>query len=99
MKLTQAQRDKLIAKLEGFPKRNPCDMCGNRHWLVDDTIFEVREFHGANIKFNSAAIKPVVSLTCSVCGNTKLLNAIQLGLIEPDTTSVLRQKGGSNERL
>ena len=82
MKLSEEQTKKVISFMQDFFK-NPCNVCQKKEWIFNDTIFEIREFHGGSFLVGGKSIiYPVVIVTCKTCGNTLFFNAIQLGLIE-----------------
>lgn len=83
MKLTQQQIDKVIKHLkQNAPNGIKCPVCGQSHWLVNDTIFQTIEFSGANITLaKGMSLVPLVMITCSNCQQTLLFNAIKLGLL------------------
>lgn len=82
MKLNDAQKIKLVDKLT-LLKKSKCPMCGEGVWIVNDTIFEMREFQGGNLVIGGGtAILPVVPVTCKQCGHTVFFNALTLGLID-----------------
>ena len=62
-------------------------MCNHGNWSVQDTVFELRPFHGGSMVIGSGPLVPVIPVTCNNCGNTVLLNAIITGAID-------RQEGG-----
>ena len=60
-----------------------CDACEGGSWTYDDTLFELREFHGGNMVIGGgAATVPLMTLTCTSCGHVKLFNALVAGLID-----------------
>lgn len=80
---------KRIRELSG-PSGITCPICGNKEWVIGDTIFESREFQNGNIIVGgNSSVMPFLTLTCSNCGYTMLLNAIKYGLIQPDGKEVL----------
>ncbi|MCE5330704.1 MAG: hypothetical protein LLF95_01020 [Bacteroidales bacterium] len=98
MKLNKEQQEKLIAKLNEVWKNKTCEICGQSNWMVDDTLFELREFHGGKTVLGSGAIKPLITISCNKCSNTKMMNAIQLGLVDPNNPDgVDKVEGGSHE--
>jgi hypothetical protein len=98
MKLNKEQQDKLIEKLNRFWKNKTCEVCGQQNWMIDDTLFELREFHGGRTVLGSGAIKPLITISCTSCGNTKMMNAIQMELVDPkNPEGVTKEEGGSNE--
>lgn len=98
MKLNKEQQDKLIAKLNQVWKNKNCEVCGQQNWMIDDTLFELREFHGGRTVLGSGVIKPLITISCASCGNTKMMNAIQLGLVDPkNPDGTTKEEGGSNE--
>jgi len=63
-----------------------CECCHQRQWTVSEDITTPVIFAGS---FNlGGQAYPHVLLTCTVCGNTKLFNAVVMGLLPP--------KGGDN---
>jgi len=81
MKLTEDKQKELLKKLKEFWKKQDCEICNNSNWIVDDTIFEIREFHRDSLVIGGP-IKPFITMACSKCGNTKFLNAMILKLLE-----------------
>lgn len=82
MKLNDNQKKKLLKKLSVL-KSDRCSLCGSGEWVVNDTIFEMREFQGGNLVIGGGtAILPVIPITCKQCGNTVFFNALSLGVIE-----------------
>lgn len=82
MKLNDEQRKKAVEKLIVFLS-TPCNACQHREWILNDKIFELREFEGGNLVIGGkSSVFPVIPVTCKQCGNTLFFNAIQLGLIE-----------------
>ena len=86
MKLTQRQIDKVINHLkQNAPNGIKCPVCGQSHWLVNDTIFQTIEFTGANIALVAGmSLVPLIMITCSNCQHTLLFNAVKLGLLNSD---------------
>jgi len=86
MKLEKEQLEKILKRLNQIsnPPR-PCNVCGNSQWNVVDTVFEVREFHEGNVVIGGdSKIIPIITMSCSTCGNTVFLNAILMGIIVPN---------------
>ena len=82
MQLSEEQQKKTLKKLEYFFSKS-CDSCSGHDWLLNDKIFEMREFSGGNLIIGGqATVFPVITVSCKQCGNTYLFNAILLGLIE-----------------
>ena len=86
MRLEINQIERIIHRLSELsnPPR-PCSICGHNQWNVSDTVFEVREFHEGNMVLGGdSRIIPFVAISCQNCGNTLFINAIQMGIIEPN---------------
>lgn len=82
MKLTQDQKNKVIQTLSSV-LNSPCGVCHAQAWVLNDTIFELREFlTGGLTTGDRAVLFPVVAVLCRNCGNTLFFNAIQLGLVK-----------------
>jgi hypothetical protein len=56
-------------------------MCGVGNWNVQDSTFELREFHEGTLVVGGPII-PVVPVVCTNCGNTILVNAIIAGAVK-----------------
>lgn len=97
MKLNKEQQDKLVTKLNQVWKNKVCEICNQTNWMIDDTLFELREFHGGRTVLGSGAIKPLITISCTSCGNTKMMNAIQLGLVDPKNPDGEKKEGDENE--
>ncbi len=81
MKLTEEQQKKSIDKLQEFFAHS-CE-CSGHDWILNDRIFELRDFQGGGITIGGqSTIFPVIVVTCKQCGRTHFFNAIILGLIE-----------------
>ena len=82
MKLTPEQQKKAIEVIT--PQMSVlCDICSNQDWVLNDRIFELREFQGGNLVIGGqSAVFPVIALSCRKCGKTFFFNALVLGLIE-----------------
>jgi len=83
MKLSESQREQVQSKLQELVGKAPkCSVCDLSQWVVSDTVFELREFQGGSLMLGGdAIILPVISMTCSNCGNTIFFNAITLGVL------------------
>lgn len=88
MKLTQEQAQQVIQQLNNDrDKRMPCNICGNNNWIINDTIWEIREFNGGDFVLGgNSSLMPMIAISCSKCGNTHFLNAIKLGIISPQAS-------------
>ncbi|MBQ4483837.1 MAG: hypothetical protein II934_02385 [Prevotella sp.] len=86
MKLTDQQVNSIIAKLNEVSSGGiVCPICHNRQWAINDIVVESREFqHGNLILGGNSALVPYVTITCRNCANTLFLNAIQLGIVNPN---------------
>lgn len=75
--------DKVLRAVRQKAKKDlVCVVCGSTTWGVDERVFEVRAYSGGNLVIGgSGGILPLVAISCTNCGNTHLLNAIALGLM------------------
>lgn len=70
--------------LEDFLKariNSRCQICGNTNWSIEKRVFELREFNNGDFIMGGPII-PLVPMTCTNCGNTGLINAIQAGCVK-----------------
>lgn len=85
MKLTPEQIKLVISKLDkNKDKRRACSICGNNTWMLNDTIFEMREFMGGDMVIGGTSIMPVISVSCTECGHTRFISAIRMGVVSPN---------------
>jgi hypothetical protein len=84
MALNESQRKKLEDWFRQHPLPTTCSICGEaRSWVVNDTVFEMREFNDGNLIIGGQTkVMPVISVNCSNCGNLILLSAIKIGVIK-----------------
>jgi hypothetical protein len=80
--MSKADSEKIIKYLQEKWAGRPCPMCGNAGWSVQDSVFELREFHGGSMVIGGSALIPVVPVACNNCGNTVLINAIVAGVVD-----------------
>lgn len=86
MKLTEDKVKIVIDKLNQDSKGGiTCSVCGNRQWVVNKEIMELRGFNNGDIVLGQGTpIMPMVTLSCAQCGHTLFFNALQLGVVEKD---------------
>ena len=66
-------------------KEGTCSCCGSKSWSYDDTLFEVREFHGGSLVAGGGVpIMPLLVLTCDTCGSVRFFNALVAGLVDKE---------------
>src|SRR5438132_1003186 len=80
MQLNEEGRARFQAHLQNV-LRQPCSVCGTGNWQMDDSIFELREFHGGGLS-NEGSIKPVVAITCNTCGHILFMSPLTTGVIQ-----------------
>lgn len=81
MKLSEAQKGMVLDRLQGF--FNTACSCTGREWLLNDNVFEVREFMSGNLVVGGASsVFPVITVTCRSCGHTYFFSAILLGVVK-----------------
>ena len=102
MKLTKEQASLILTKLNNYNYNNgrrPCVICGNQKWVLNDTIFEMREFNGGDLIIGGqSAIMPVISLSCTECGHTLFLSAIKMGVISPQSPSAQTESDNDSKK-
>jgi hypothetical protein len=75
--------EKIIKHLKTkWPDGKRCPMCNSPDWRVQDSTFELRDFHPHAVLSSGQAF-PVVPVVCNNCGNTILLNAFVTGIVAP----------------
>jgi hypothetical protein len=84
----------LTARLKELWGDRPCEVCGNQGFGVSDQVHELRTY--SKTPFGPGpTLTPLVAAACSRCGNTKLFNAIALGLLV-EGTGEFTHAGGDN---
>jgi hypothetical protein len=57
-------------------------MCGVDDWIVNDRVFELREFRFGGLTIGGDnTVYPAVPVGCRNCGNTLLISAVFSGVI------------------
>lgn len=78
--MAKVDAGRLIAYLQTKWQDRPCPMCGARQWNVQNTSFELREFHGGDMVIAPGPVIPLVPVMCTNCGNTILINCLVAGV-------------------
>jgi hypothetical protein len=87
MILPEAVKQKVLAHLKKYLGR--CPVCGRDQFAVTDNLMSLPEYGLGVIGLGGTVILPVVTLTCTTCGNILSFNAVKLGIIEPGTGKLL----------
>ena len=74
---------KIIAHLNAKWVGRACPLCGVANWNVQNSTFQLMEFHAGSVVIGGPVI-PVVPVTCTNCGNTVLVNALIAGVVQPE---------------
>lgn len=82
MKLNEEQRTVAIERLSKFFSTS-CLICNGKEWLLNDTVFELREFMGGGFVIGeNVSIFPVLAVSCKSCGHTHYFNALLIGVVK-----------------
>ncbi len=85
MALNDTQKDRLAQRMREMLTGRKCDWCGHVNWGVSGSLHQLTEFDAEALQIVGGARVPVVVVGCHNCGNTRMFNAIALGLIDPNT--------------
>ena len=91
MQPPKEEMQRYISKLSEEWKGRVCDLCGKSVWEVLGTVFNLTEYGQKRVR--GSYVAPVIAIECQTCGNTRLINAITIGLVPPDEDE---PKGGGN---
>ena len=81
MKLTEAQFNKLLARLGELPAI-PCEICKGIPFVVSNTVLEMGPFRpGVRA---AGTVYPVIGTFCNTCGHARFFSAIALGVVAAD---------------
>lgn len=80
MKISNEETNLLIKKLDDFLK-NDCHHCKAREWLLNDRVFDLKEFIDPSSTSETNAVFPVAILTCKNCGTAHFFSAVLLGIL------------------
>jgi Predicted nucleic-acid-binding protein containing a Zn-ribbon domain len=99
MKLSQEQAVSIIERLNSTAThRQPCPICGNNNWKLNDKIWEIREFQGGSLIIGGdTSLMPLISVSCTNCGFTHFINAIRLGVVTPESHSQQEPKAPQDD--
>jgi hypothetical protein len=78
--INQQMRDRINHFWGRVPRQ--CQVCGNFNWSVEENLAQLHVL--ASMPHMQPSVFPLVVITCQVCGNTILLNALKLGWM-PDS--------------
>ncbi len=83
MALTPAQQEFILKRVDAvWPKPRKCSVCKKDPAWELSRVFELREFHGGGLVVGGSELIPVVTVSCSICGNMLLFNALKLGVVD-----------------
>jgi hypothetical protein len=83
MELNSDQKILLLEKIQNPEWKTICPVCQHDEWQVSDTIYGIQEFGLTSNKPLKKKVYPCVIITCPNCGNTLFLNAVILGVLNP----------------
>lgn len=95
-KLTDVDGEKVLQYIKSRTKGDiVCTICKNKDWLVNPYLFKVSEYQPESL---SRQIMPLVSITCSHCGNTLFVNAFDAGVAEKESIKdKVPERDGANQ--
>ncbi len=82
MEENKTKADEFISYINLKRKNFNCPMCQTSNWMVSDKVFELRQFNWWNLAIGWVPITPVITVTCSECWNTVLINAKVTNLLD-----------------
>ncbi len=83
MQLNEQQKQKLHEKLNEKWHFALCPVCQSaKDYQIHERIYELREYNRGSL-VGGVPIIPLAVLSCPDCGNTLMMNAIALGVIDP----------------
>ena len=91
----EAKRTVIQRLLERLGGRHPvCELCGGTRWNAGGfvNLSATQKLQGGIVL--GGEIHPTMTLICTICGNQKFLNLIQLGLVQQRT-----KQGEAGDRL
>jgi hypothetical protein len=95
MRLNEDQKQLVLEHLKKYwPDPQPCPVCRNEIWTLTDTVYEMREYYSGNLVVGGS-IFPVVSVTCSTCGNSLFFNAIAIGILPKSMQPATNKPAGA----
>jgi hypothetical protein len=60
-----------------------CELCGTNHWFIGDHLISTTVVvPGAGMMLGGPSY-PFVQIICNTCGNTRMVNAFAIGLLDP----------------
>lgn len=94
-KLTDEDRNKVIAWLGQYPPalgaNSPCPICGSTTWMIGEYLVQPITL-GPNITIQLGGPSyPQVMLISVPCGYTRFINAVIMGILQPDKEKDLQK--------
>ena len=82
MKLNEEQQRIVLEKLKEYGLDDKkCDICGKSDWGVSTTIWKLTDSILPDVSNLGITTYPMVSVTCTECGNTYFFSGIKLGIV------------------
>ena len=79
-KLSEKDGEKVLQYVKSKIKGDfVCSICKNKDWSINPYLFKVSEYKPEG---KNRQVMPLVSITCSHCGNTLFVNAFDAGVAE-----------------
>lgn len=84
MKLSEERVNKVYDFLEEESIGDNCDLCGDGSLHLSPNVFEFEAYSPGGLAFEriTDTVYPIAVFTCEQCGNTVILNAIKVGIVE-----------------
>lgn len=77
----KAGQERMVQWLnEKWVQAKTCPICTSNQWSVSEEPLELRPFKRGGLVIGGP-VYPLYSLTCRVCGNTLLFNAVVAGVV------------------
>ena len=93
MQLNDKEREIVLAKFGELAPDAICPICESGELHVMDTIFELREYQGGQLKLGGrTSIIPVIPASCPECGHIQLFSAVRLGVVEVEKSEEVSEQ-------
>lgn len=97
MQLTPEQVAYIVDRIAELWGPRPCEACGADDWSLSTSVCVLSSYLPAQDVPEESPVVPVIPVTCSKCGNTRLVNAIAIGVMEKQLDEVMSKSRDARE--
>lgn len=83
----KSMNERIIDYINSKWKNLNCPLCSGSQWATTEIIYELRQYHGRDIKPTETAMIPIIPIMCENCGYTLMVNSIAVGFTKKESNN------------